>query len=693
MAGVLGLVVWGASSAWGAAPLVLTHQGRLTDPSGNPVVGPADLRVTLYDTVSATNGFWTKLYDDVPVQDGYFAVSLVNSDSNAPLDPANFADGNTWVGVAVGGVDVGPRQQLGSVPYALVAGNSGITHSTSTTCATGGELYWNPTTESLGVCAGGTVRVLATYGTTPVGTGADGSATVTGLRDLNATSLGASGDRNGAAADGVAYRVSGIAGTTVTLNTTPSGLVAGDLTVLVNLQGVAGDTASVGNHQFFRVASISGPNVTLVGTPNLDYDGTGNSFTNQKVVLQRIPEYTNLTVASGGTVTAGAFNGLATPSSAGVGENTGIVAMLVSGNLVVQAGGVIHADEKGFPGGSSSGPAWAAGGPVTTGGGGGGGGGGGHAGTSANGGAGGGGNSPGGTGATGCYNSSGTGLGAAGGGGAGTGGNGGLACADGNGAPSPAAGTGSGGHGQYLAGGGGGGAVALHGGANSSTATLSRLTLGGGASQGGGGGGGGAAHNSGGAGGGNAGGAGGLKANNGGGGGGGGAPQGAGTGTNQAANGHTPPTSGGVGAAGGAGGGIVLLWAGSADLSGEVRARGGNGGTGGNGGNGGTYSTGTHNGGGGGGGFGGNGASGGSVMVAAQTLTLGSNTIKAGGGAAGSGGPGGTASSNASGGASGGAGSAGAAGVIRLEWTTQSGVTPQAAADPDPASTDSYSGP
>ena len=77
--------------AQAAAPLVLSHQGRLLNPDGNPYDGSQSIRITLYDTeVQADPGLWTKLYPTVDVQNGYYAVTLVQDDGNQPLDLADF---------------------------------------------------------------------------------------------------------------------------------------------------------------------------------------------------------------------------------------------------------------------------------------------------------------------------------------------------------------------------------------------------------------------------------------------------------------------------------------------------------------------------------------------------------------------------------------------------------------------------
>lgn len=128
---LLGLAV--ATSAWAGAPLTLTHSGRLIAPDGAPVSGTHDVRVTLYDTQTSTPALWTRQFTGLPVQDGYFAVTLVTNDANQPLDLAHFSDGEVWVGTEVDGLALAGRQRLGSVPYALVAGTAAAGVSPSVT--------------------------------------------------------------------------------------------------------------------------------------------------------------------------------------------------------------------------------------------------------------------------------------------------------------------------------------------------------------------------------------------------------------------------------------------------------------------------------------------------------------------------------------------------------------------------------
>jgi hypothetical protein len=60
---------------------------------------------------------WTESHT-VTVADGFYAVALGES---VPLDHTVLDGGARWLGVTLGGVE-GPRQRLGSVPYAVTAG-------------------------------------------------------------------------------------------------------------------------------------------------------------------------------------------------------------------------------------------------------------------------------------------------------------------------------------------------------------------------------------------------------------------------------------------------------------------------------------------------------------------------------------------------------------------------------------------
>ena len=163
---------------------------------------------------------------------------------------------------------------------------------------------------------------------------------------------------NRAIADGEALAVSAISTNTVTLTGTgtdgtaatsaSTSLAANDEVMLINLQGDATNNGNVGVYETFLVQSVSSATVTFTTNVTGTYGVGGNStLTGQKIVLQRVPNYTNVTVNSGITLTANAWNG----------TTGGIVAFKASGTVTVT--GTISAAGLGYLGGDTvEDPAW-----------------------------------------------------------------------------------------------------------------------------------------------------------------------------------------------------------------------------------------------------------------------------------------------------------------------------------------------
>lgn len=99
----------------GAAPLTLTHQGRLLDGLGDPLEGSANVDVSLYGDVGDAVPVWTESQGLIPVDRGYYTTTLGDAQ---PLTLSVFDDASLWVGVSVDGTELG-RQPLASVPFAL----------------------------------------------------------------------------------------------------------------------------------------------------------------------------------------------------------------------------------------------------------------------------------------------------------------------------------------------------------------------------------------------------------------------------------------------------------------------------------------------------------------------------------------------------------------------------------------------
>ena len=104
-------------------PSFVTYSGRLTDGTAWGESTQADLTFWLCTEPEGdvADCLWTETVGEVQLEDGYFAVTLgQTSPLPAPLPAA------AWLAVAVdNGEPLAPRQQVGSVPYAIQAGNAG----------------------------------------------------------------------------------------------------------------------------------------------------------------------------------------------------------------------------------------------------------------------------------------------------------------------------------------------------------------------------------------------------------------------------------------------------------------------------------------------------------------------------------------------------------------------------------------
>ncbi len=421
---------------------------------------------------------------------------------------------------------------------------------------------------------GGQVKLSANLNT---GNGADGAKTVSGTEYT----------------DSVKSAVTSASGTAVNVSST-TGFSANQEVLVIQMTGTG-----AGNYEFKTISSVG------TGVLNLSSSLTNTYGSGAQVM--KVFNWTTVTVPSGATLTASAWNG----------TTGGVVAFRATGTVTVQSGGAVSTNALGFAGGTGGGGG--GGGGAGSGGGGGGGS------DCGDGGWGGNGQPPGGWGgAGGCGNCSQycdqphlTCGGRGGGGGTGSAGSAG----------------GSGGTGS-----GSGGGAAGTGGTNSSPTNMATI-LSGGAGGGGGGGAGGTGPG-------------------GGGGGGGGINWGA-TGGQWGSAGSGSGGTGGTGGAGGLGGGIIIVYADAITNAGAVSANGANAsngaggsagsGSGGAGGAGGAGQQAGCNGGGGAGpqsgssGNGGGGGAGGAVFLNTNSATIGTNLITTAGGNGGTGGSSGTA--------------------------------------------------
>lgn len=108
----------GGGPARAEVPLKVNFQGRLVE-SGAPVNDQRSFIFRIYDALTGGALLWTSQTHNVTVANGVFSVVL-QTGTPVNLSTGTFT-GARYVSVSVGGVTLAPRQEMLSVPYALVA--------------------------------------------------------------------------------------------------------------------------------------------------------------------------------------------------------------------------------------------------------------------------------------------------------------------------------------------------------------------------------------------------------------------------------------------------------------------------------------------------------------------------------------------------------------------------------------------
>jgi len=175
------------------------------------------------------------------------------------------------------------------------------------------------------------------------GNGGDGAISVDS-KNINTDAIAA----GRTCADAINYSVTSLSVNTATLSASPLGncLVVGDEVLIINLQGTSTYNANVGNYETLRVQSVSGSLITFTGNKTKFYgngassDDTnlGVSATNQRVILQRVPNYTNVSI----------YNSLTSANWDGV--KGGVVFFKANGSVNIF--GIINLVGKGWRGGA-----------------------------------------------------------------------------------------------------------------------------------------------------------------------------------------------------------------------------------------------------------------------------------------------------------------------------------------------------
>ncbi|MGB6839304.1 MAG: LamG-like jellyroll fold domain-containing protein, partial [Microgenomates group bacterium] len=184
--------------------------------------------------------------------------------------------------------------------------------------------------------------------------GDGGDSNITFTTNTNLSTWNNTGRSCADGGDAVSYSVTGLTSNTATLSSTPSSgcLAAGDHVLLINLQGTFSASTNVGNHEILKISSISINTITFTtnktkyfGNGASDDTNIGTTTSNQRVVLQRIPQYTDVTVNSGVSLYANSWDG----------TKGGVLAFKASGTATVT--GTITMSSRGYLGGKTVGSA------------------------------------------------------------------------------------------------------------------------------------------------------------------------------------------------------------------------------------------------------------------------------------------------------------------------------------------------
>ena len=112
-----------AAPALSQVPEDTTFVGRLVDNLGDPLAGPVNLELRIFDAEAGPAQLYSEEHLSVALDaKGSFSVQLgLGTSPSGTFDAALFSGVNRWLEVVVGTDVLTPRQIIGSVPWALIA--------------------------------------------------------------------------------------------------------------------------------------------------------------------------------------------------------------------------------------------------------------------------------------------------------------------------------------------------------------------------------------------------------------------------------------------------------------------------------------------------------------------------------------------------------------------------------------------
>lgn len=240
------------------------------------------------------------------------------------------------------------------IRFAGTDGTTNLAYFEEYGCNTSSTLYW-VTVDTIAAGSStiymyygnGAATATSAYSSQPTGinygNGADGAITISADTVINATnSIGGRSCADGGDAVNYSVTENRSSGTNqVVLSSTPSSgcLAVGDEILIINLQGTSGNNSNVGKYETARITTISTATLSVNHNWANSYDGS-----TQKIMVQRIPNYTNVTTSTAGTdFTASDFDG----------TKGGVMMLRANGTVSIASSTTINANGAGYRGGSA----------------------------------------------------------------------------------------------------------------------------------------------------------------------------------------------------------------------------------------------------------------------------------------------------------------------------------------------------
>ncbi len=108
-----------STSAFAQVPNLIGYQGRLLKADGTPEIGSKSFAFSLFSADSGGTAIWSET-QTLALSDGYYATML---GSTQPLDSTVLDGRLLYLELSIDGTALSPRQQVASVPYAVMAGS------------------------------------------------------------------------------------------------------------------------------------------------------------------------------------------------------------------------------------------------------------------------------------------------------------------------------------------------------------------------------------------------------------------------------------------------------------------------------------------------------------------------------------------------------------------------------------------